>query len=252
MRTQLRSASHHRRSSGRTRVHACGVRTRAHACGVLAVLTAGMTVSLIIAGCNYAAPASYAIFGAGKIDAVHNLDQVRSVVFVDDRQNVLPRTGMRATIGDKVSGDIMTEKLVPSAVRPADAIVLTRQREDGAKPLSIAAIGRQLECQQVIYVQLSGFSLSGDGSLAGAGATPTATAYVKVIDAVNNGRSFPTDDGPGYQVTAKLREVDQDQISTAARRRAVEDKLCMELGLQIGLLFYEHERVNLGEKLGTR
>jgi len=232
--------------------------TRRQCCATAAL---GAAISALFAlssmsGCNVGVPAAYAIFGPGKIEAMHELAPVRTVVFVDDRQNVLPRTSMRAAIGDKVSRDIMERSLVPSAVRPADAIILTRQREDGAKPLSIAAIGRELECQQVIYVQVTGFSLVGDGGNASGGistgATPTATAVIKVIDVVNNIRTFPGSDGPGYDLVGKVREVDQDHINTVAKRRVVEDKLAIELGEQIGKLFYEYERIDFGENLGPR
>jgi hypothetical protein len=220
-----------------------------------ATFAASIVLLLSAAGCNYAGPAAYALFGPGKIEAQHQLQKVRTVVFVDDRQNLLPRVAMRAAIGEKVSQDLIAQQAIPSAVRPADAIALTRQREDGKKPLSIAAIGRELEVQQVVYVQITGFSLEGDGSTAGTttiGATPTATAEIKVIDVVNSVRTFPSEDGPGQQVLAKLREVDRDQFSTVAKRRAVEDRLTAELGEMIGKLFYQHERIDLGENLGPR
>lgn len=218
------------------------------------LLVATLAAAVGPSGCNLAAPASYALFGPGKIDAEHTLAQSRTVVFVDDRQNVLPRTALRAMVGEKVSEDLMSQELIPSAVRPVDAIAATRQHEEGGKPLSIAAIGRELECQQVIYVQVTGFSVSGDGrEQTGAGATPTAKASVKVIDVVNNARTYPlADTKSGREVLAKLREVDLDEIRTVAKRRAVEDRLAMELGLVIGQLFYEHERIELGKNLGPR
>ncbi len=220
-------------------------------------LSAGLAfgAALTLGACNLAAPAAYALFGPGKVPAEFDLAQSRTVVFVDDRQNVLPRTALRAMVGEKVSQDLMTLKLIPAAVRPAEAIAATRQREDGGKPLSIAAIGRELECQQVIYVHVTGFNLMGDGLSEGigAGATPTAKASVKVIDVVNNQRTYPFGDAnAGREIIASLREVDREELRTSARRRAVEDRLAMELGDRIGKLFYEHERVELGENLGPR
>lgn len=220
----------------------------------LAIVACGACALAGPAGCNIGAPAAYAIFGPGKIDAEHTLAKTRTVVFVDDRQNVLPRTALRAMIGEKISQDLIGQELIATAVRPADAIAATRQREDGSKPMSIAAIGRELECQQVIYVQITGFNLTGDGGIGGgAGATPTAMASIKVIDVVNNARTFPPGDAKqGRDLVAKLREVDREELATVAKRRGVEDRLAMELGDQIGKLFYEHERVELGEHLGPR
>lgn len=217
-------------------------------------------VSAIVAGlstsaCNIAAPAAYMLFGPGKIPAEHELAKTRTVVFVDDRQNVLPRTALRAMVGEKISQDLMKLELISAAVRPAEAIAATRQREDGSKPMSIAAIGRELECQQVIYVHITGFNLMGDGLEGGigAGATPTANATIKVIDVVNNTRTYPIGDGTGgRELVATIREVDREELRTSAKRRAVEDRLAVELGDRIGKLFYEHERVELGENLGPR
>lgn len=209
-------------------------------------------------GCNLAVPASYAIFGPGQIEAEHFLAPVRTVVFVDDRANVLPRTALRASIGEKASQDLLTQKVVPNVVAPRDAIALTRQREDGTKPLSIAAIGRELEVQQVIYVHVTAFSIIGDGSTtttgttSGIGVTPTAKATIKVIDVVNNERTYPIADQGGREIVATMREVDPGSLRTTSTRRAVEDKLALELGQMIGELFYKHERVNLGENLGPR
>ncbi|MFO0829544.1 MAG: hypothetical protein U0572_15505 [Phycisphaerales bacterium] len=223
-----------------------------------AALLSAAFVAALVPACNIVAPASYALFGPGKVDGQHQLQPVRTVVFIDDRQNVLPRTSLRASIGEKASQDLLLQKQIPSAVDPKQAIAVTRQKEGGAKPMSIAAIGRELECQQVIYVQLDTFAITGDGEFttgnttSGAGITPTAKATVKVIDVVNNVRTFPAGDQGGFEITAKLREVDPDKLKKVSGRRAVEDQLAIELGQTIGELFYSHEAVDLGEHLGPR
>ncbi len=221
-------------------------------------LAATTILTAIVAGCSMAAPASYILFGPGKVEAEYTLAPVRTVVFVDDRTNVLPRTSLRATIGEKISQDLLSQGLVPNVVAPRDAIALTRSKEDGTKPLSIAAIGRELECQQVIYVQVTTFTLQGDGSFtttetaSGVGVTPTAKAMVKVIDVVNNQRTYPVADGPGRDIAAVMREIDPEKLRTVSQRRTVEDALATELGDEIGKLFYQHERIDQGEHLGPR
>jgi hypothetical protein len=70
---------------------------------------------------------------------------------------------------------------------------------------------------------------------------------------VNNVRTYPFGDANGgRELVASLREVDREELRTSARRRTVEDRLATELGDRIGKLFYEHERVELGENLGPR
>jgi hypothetical protein len=224
-----------------------------------AACSALVGASLAAAGCNLGAPAAYALFGPGQIEAEHELAPVRTVVFVDDRQNVLPRVAMRAALGNQIAETLLAQGLVPNVVSTRDAIALTRQREDGTKPLSIAAIGRELECQQVVYVLVRDFNLAGDGGgttagSTGFGAAPTAIVEVKVIDVVSNERTFPLSGtgGAGQEIVAKLREVDQDELRTPSKRKAVEDALIVKTADRVSKLFYKHERLDLGENLGPR
>jgi hypothetical protein len=216
------------------------------------------TVLLAAPGCNITAPAAYMLFGPGTIPAEHTLAPVRTVVFVDDRSNVLPRTVLRVEIGDRIAQELLTLKLVPSVVAPRDAIALTRQREDGTRPLSIAAIGRELEAQQVVYVQVNSFTLAGDGAFAnagvgtGVGVTPTAKASIKVIDIAAGERTYPLAETGGREIVATTREIDPGNLRTVAQRRAAEEALAQKLGTAIAKLFYEHDRVPLGENLGPR
>jgi hypothetical protein len=207
-------------------------------------------------GCNIVAPALYAVDGPGKIPAEHELAEVRTVVFVDDRRNVFPRTALRTSIGEAIAKDLLGRKLVPSIVSPRDAIALARQKESGTKPLSISAIGRELDAQQVLYVQVVSFLLAGDGESdgSGVGVRPTANCRVKVIDCVANTRTYPIGDigESGRLVTSRIREVDPEAFRTVASRRAVEDRLAARVAIDVAELFYEHDRVDLGQNLGTR
>ena len=65
-------------------------------------------------------------------------------------------------------------------------------------------------------------------------------------------RVFPADDPNGLEVVGQIREVDPANFQSFAKRRRVEDDLAMRLGRNVGELFYEHERVDLGENLGIR
>jgi hypothetical protein len=222
-------------------------------------LVAAASLSALISAipaCNMVAPALYAVDGPGKIPAEHELAEVRTVVFVDDRRNIFPRTALRTSIGEAIAKDLLARKLVPSMVSPRDAIALARQKESGTRPLSIAAIGRELDAQQVIYVQVDAFSLAGDGGTEGAGfgSTPTASCRVKVIDCVASTRAFPIGGiGEGGRVvTSRIREVDPEAMRTVAARRGIEDRLAARIAVDIAELFYEHDRIDLGENLGTR
>jgi hypothetical protein len=69
-------------------------------------LVAAASLSALISAipaCNMVAPALYAVDGPGKIPAEHELAEVRTVVFVDDRRNIFPRTALRTSIGAAIA-----------------------------------------------------------------------------------------------------------------------------------------------------
>ena len=51
---------------------------------------------------------------------------------------------------------------------------------------------------------------------------------------------------------AQLREVDPALFETFAKSRIIEDDLAMRLGRNVAQIFFEHDRVDLGENLGIR
>ena len=56
----------------------------------------------------------------------------------------------------------------------------------------------------------------------------------------------------GREITAVIREKDASALRTRAGRTQVEDELVRKIALEVAQLFYQHERVDLGENLGTR
>ena len=82
---------------------------------------------------------------------------------------------------------------------------------------------------------------------------PTAVCNVKVLDIAAGIRVYPGEGSPtGREVVAQIREVDPSLFQSFAKRRKVEDDLAIELGKTVAEIFYEHERVELGENLGIR
>ena len=208
----------------------------------------------LIPACNIVTPVAYAIDGPGKIDAEHTLANKKTVVFVDDPLNILPRTALRTAIGDAVSFDLMQREILTSTVSTRDAIAVSRNGAgaNANKLLSIEAIARSLDASQVIYIRPTIFDIAGRSD--NQGIRPTAIVRVKVIDVDSKERVYPAGDRmpDGREVTATIRESDTSVLRTRAGRTQVEDALAKRIAVDVGQLFYEHDRIDLGENLGAR
>jgi hypothetical protein len=205
--------------------------------------------ALAVAGCNIIVPAAYIIEGPPSNDAQYTLPDRKVVVFVDDRKNLLSRTQLRTVIGDKVASDLLAQELVPEAIASRDALAVARRDESAGKPISTSEIGEKVGAEVVIYVRVISFNLAEPGG----NPLPNAMARVRVIDATNRQRLFPTDvEDPGVEVTSDMREVSMDLYNSTSGRRSVEEQLATNLGDRIGKLFYKHEKNELGKGTGVR
>jgi hypothetical protein len=227
-------------------------RRRLLATATLAFLGAGS--ALLAGGCNIITPVAYAIEGPGKIDAEFTLPNKKTVVFVDDPNNIFARTTLRSTLGDAVSFDLMRQEVLTSTVPTRDAIAISRSRSEGdaSRLISIEAIGRALDCAQVIHIQPTTFDIAGRSDMQGI--RPTAIVRVKVIDIDLKKRVYPTAEvlPEGREITATIREASSDLLRSRAGRTELEDALAAKLAIEVAQLFYKHDRLDLGENLGTR
>jgi hypothetical protein len=209
---------------------------------------------LSAAGCNIVTPVAYAIEGPGQIDAEYTLPKRKTVIFVDDPRNILPRTALRTAIGDAVSFDLMERGHLESTVASRDAIAVARSGSAGnaQKLMTVEAVGKALDCAQVIHIQPTVFDLTGRTD--DRGIRPTAIVQVKVLDLEMRVRTYPAAQSmpDGREVTAIIREESSDGLRTRAGRTQIEDQLARKIALEVAQLFYQHDRVDLGENLGTR
>lgn len=222
------------------------------ATAVLAALGAGC--ALLASGCNIITPVAYAIEGPGKIDAEFLLPNKKTVVFVDDPNNIFPRTTLRSTLGDAVSFDLMGQEVLTSTVPTRDAIAISRSKSEGdaGRLISIEAIGRALDCAQVIHIQPTTFDIAGRSDMQGI--RPTAIVRVKVLDLDSKERVYPSPDvmPSGREVTVTIRETSSEALRSRAGRVQIEDALVQRIAVDVARLFYKHDRIDLGENLGTR
>ena len=203
-----------------------------------------------LTGCNIVGPAMYIVEGPPSADAVHNLADVPTVVFIDDRRNVVSPISMRKAIADKVSEDLMVKKILSATISSQDAMALASQRERNSNIISIEEIGKAVGAKQVIYVEMVQFQDTPDGYTP----RPTASCRVKVVDVDAQKRVYPPVDAeePSRVVQAMIREVDPSVYSTRDGRLKVFDALAKETGSAVGKLFYKHEIRQLGGNLNPR
>ncbi len=201
---------------------------------------------LFLAGCNYLLPASYIIEGPPKAPAAFQLPSKRTVVIVDDKINRMSRVALRVGVGDSVGTNLLENDVVPETITTRDAVALIRRMDTAAKPVSIQRICESLGAEQVVYVEIDEFNLSGGREEGG----PEAVALIKVLDITNGSRLWPT--AGSQAVQSSLQDINPSLISTSAGRREIEDKLAEKLGEDIAKLFYAHERRELGGRLGVK
>lgn len=198
------------------------------------------------AGCNYVAAAAYVIEGPPKVDAKFKLDSTRrTVVFIDDRNNIVPRRSLRQVMGESAESELISHAgLEASLVIPAQSTLRATSAERLGAPMSIVDVGRLVGAEVVVYAVITRFSLSPDGVTF----TPVGTATVKVYDAVNNVPIFPLG-GEGVPVTMLLPLKDSSMPATLAEKTAAEEDAARALGVQIARTFFSYERDELSGNL---
>ncbi len=110
-------------------------------------LTASAALALVVAplqsGCNIIAPAYFIIHGPPKVPALYVLPDRPTVVFVDDRRNVIATNAdrTRRLIAEVTSNELMTKGVLAVTIRPQDALALAKQVDRHKSVLAIDALG---------------------------------------------------------------------------------------------------------------
>ena len=199
-------------------------------------------------GCNIITPAAYIAMGQPKAAARYQLEDRSTVVFVDDRENAIPANAsrVRQEIADKVSKDLLEQKILTNVISPRDAMALARSHDRQGNLLSVEALGEAVGAQQVIYVEMASFR----GSVDNQAPRPAAACMVKVVDVEQRRRLFPPADveKASEEVFALGEPMSQVLYRSSQGRRQVEQTLADLMGDRVAKLFYKH----VPEELGTR
>jgi hypothetical protein len=213
-------------------------------------LLATMVLLLACCGmssCNLVAGVSYAFTPDPSQDAEYVLPDRRTVVFVDDRRNVMHPTRLRRVIAERVTRDLLSNEILTIVVSPRDVMRVSAANDRHNEPLSVAQLGRAVDASVIIYIEMGAFGLTSDGRTA----NPRASCTVRVIDVEQKSRLFPTDE-VAHPIFTNLERIDPHRIESGGEIRKLAEELAEKLGDSIAKVFYTHNTGRLGDNLNRK
>ena len=214
------------------------------------ILVAAAVMALSIAGCNVVAPIVYIIEGPPSRDAEFILPKMRTVVFVDDRRNIirLNARGLRQRMADTLTQELLDRELLTDMILSRDAMGLAQSRDRHGDLLSVEEIARGIGAEQLIYLRVTSFTESADGM----SPNPAASVEVRIMDVVGRTWVYPTSEAgdAARPVQVVMPEIDPQALQTTSARLQVHQALADAMAVQVAKLFYKHEIKELGGRLG--
>lgn len=199
-------------------------------------VTVLILLASLLSGCNIAGPVYYAIAGPEKAGVLCPLDEKRpTLVFVDDPAGVLPSRGLRDDIARVVENDLLTRKVVANMI-DTRAGLQAASRDKIGQPLTVTEIGRAVGAEVVLYASIKEFTLSADGQAY----KPAAIFAIKVIDAQNDVRLFPTDK-EGARIVVGMGDRPGSAPTNRSEAMIAAKELAQRVGLAFAQAFYQHE-----------
>lgn len=195
-----------------------------------------MAASLFPAGCNILGPAIFLIHGPQKVAKLYTLDpKRRTVVFIDDQRNKLPRRSLRQVMAEKAQDALLKERCVEAMIDAKAALAVTA-RDKATEPMNIAEIAKAAQAEVIIYATVDDFVLSRDGQTF----APAIEMRIKVIDATNEARMWPAEKhGHTLVVNIPVRQGFVPQNPSEAMKAEIES--AEVAGLALAQLFFDHE-----------
>ncbi len=191
---------------------------------------------MTLGGCNIVAPAFMVIHGPPKTPAAHALDPERTTaVFLDDRDNRIPRRSMRQALTKQAQESLLKNRVLKDLISTESSAAFAAT-ESPEKPMSITELGRGVGAAVVIHATMTAFGLSPDGQVY----APFAELRVRVVDVEADRRLWPDTDG-GYPLVVQLPARASDGPTSVAARIQVETELATLAGQRLAELFFKHE-----------
>jgi len=188
-------------------------------------------------GCNILGPTMYLVQGPTKTPAQFTLPQQTTVVFIDDRANVLPRSRLIRQMAMGATNELLkVQQVIPEAIDP-EAINREAARETSEHLMSIDEIGRKVGAGIVIYAVPRQFSLVDDR-----GTVPTCVLEVKVVDTESGARLWPAPTQYEYHRLVVELAYKSPLRYDADKADELQQQLAATVGLRLAQLFYPHEK----------
>jgi len=201
----------------------------------------------LLSSCNIAAIVAYVASPDPSQEALFTLQNVPTVVFVDDRRNVMHPVRLRRVIAEQVTNELLKRELLTTMIAPRDAMRVSASNDKYNKPLPVNELGKSVGASVVIYIEMKSFGLTSDGQTA----NPRTSCLLRVIDVDNKTRLFPTNEA-SFTVAESMKHISANRVTSTAEARALAEELAVKLGDTIAKVFYEHTTGRLGEKLDRK
>lgn len=190
----------------------------------------------LLTGCNILGPAIFLVHGPEKVPKLYALDpKRRTVVFIDDRRNQLPRRSLRQVMAEKAQSTLLDERCLEAMIDAKAALAVTA-RDKATEPMKITEIAKAVEADVIIYATVDQFVLSNDGQTF----APAMAIRVKVLDATNEKRLWP-DDKNGHNMVLNIPIKQGFVPQNQSEVMKAENEAAEAAGLAIAQLFFEHE-----------
>jgi len=201
----------------------------------------------LMSSCNIAAIATYLTSPDPHQDALYTLPNVPTVVFVDDRRNVMHPVRLRRVIAEQVTSELLKREILTTMIAPRDAMRVSASNDKYNQPLPVNEIGKSVGASIVIYIEMTAFGLTSDGQTA----NPRTSCSLRVIDVDDKKRLFPTNDA-AFSVSESMKHVSANRVTSSAEARGLAEELAVKLGDTIAKVFYDHTTGRLGENLDRK
>lgn len=212
--------------------------TRLHL-GLLGVSSLALLFCATISGCNIVAPIGVLLSPPPKVPKVYELPKTAiGVVFIDDRDNKLPRRALKQSIGTEATVRLLMAKAMANMVDSKAAQTVAAQEKPG-EPMNVTLIGRGAKADVVIWVAVDSFFLTPDGQTY----SPGATLRIKVIDAVTDKKLWP-EEKVGYKLTVMPAARSAAIPKTMGDVQKAEQVLAELVGAAIAELFYDEKVID--------